>query len=73
MPRPYNALRKAMKERSVTMVDISEALGCTMQTVSNKMLNRTPWVLEECWAVMTMMSLDPGKMAEYFPLKGRNE
>lgn len=73
MPRPYNALRQKMKESGVTVEALAREFHMTRQTLSNKMRNVTAWTLDECWAVMDALKIEPEMFYRYFPLKGRNE
>ena len=69
----YNALRGALKAKGMNQADIARYVfhdTRSTDAVSRRFAGRTPWTLDEAWAVMKLLQLPAKKFHLYFPRDG---
>jgi hypothetical protein len=67
----YRKLRGAITERGVHIYDLAGHLGVEPMTVSQRMVGRTPWKLDEVYKVMDYLEIPKDQIYDYFPPEGR--
>lgn len=70
MPRLFAKLRGKMLEHGDTAKDIGNVMLVGTACVSMKLNARTPWHLDEMYALMDRYHIPYEQMAEYFPKGG---
>ena len=58
----YILLLSEMKKRGVHKKDIAEAFGVSAGAVSHKFTGKSPWTLEEAYAVLRLLGYEGGAM-----------
>lgn len=67
----YRKLRGAVVEKGLHLYDLAGLLGVEPMTVSQRMVGRTPWKLDEAYKVMDFLGLPKEQIFDYFPPEGR--
>lgn len=67
----YKQLHKALRARRITQLQISDELGICPMAVSHRFTGRTPWRLNEMYAVIDLIREPYDKLHEYFPKDGK--
>lgn len=70
MARTYAKLRGVMREQDDTQEDLARMLLMTKAAVSQRFNNRTPWKLDEMYAIMDRYRLPYESLHEIFPRDG---
>lgn len=73
MARPYKKLRDLMHIMEVNQADLCRVLLLSPASVSNRMMAKQPWTLEECYAILEYLQQPPHKLHEIFPRGGKND
>lgn len=70
MARRYEYLRRQMSAQDVSETYLARRLNLCMQSVSDRLRNKTPWRMEEMWQVMAILHLPPEELHKCFPPGG---
>ena len=53
----YDKLRGALAEKKITQGEIAERLGCTRQSVGNKLTGKTPLTVKDVTIISDMLDI----------------
>lgn len=70
MPKPHMKLRGAMVERDIDEAYIARKLQRGPTYVSQRMMGRKPWQIDEAYKILDMIRAPYDQLAAYFPPKG---
>ena len=70
MARRYEYLRRQMRAQDMNETMLARRMNVCMQTISDRLRNKTPWKLEEMWKVMKILNLPPEDLHKCFPPGG---
>lgn len=73
MARPFAKLRGIMQEHDDTQEDLARVLNLGKGCISNKFNNKTPWHIDEMYAIMDHYGLQYKSLYRVFPPQGQNE
>lgn len=73
MARPFHQLRVEMHSQDVDTEYMGRKLLLDRKCISNRLCARTPWRINEMYAVMDMLHWPYERMHELFPKDGQNE
>ena len=65
-PRYYR-IYKRMREKKIKASYLAAYVGISPAVLSKKLNGRTPWRLDECYAVMDALEVDRRELQKYFP------
>lgn len=68
--KPHAKLRGALTARDITGQYLARRLLKSGNYISERMVGRKPWNLDECYKIMDMIGAPYTELAEYFPPKG---
>ena len=72
--KPFKRLRTVMFEKEVRVQDLAPAIGVRSGVnVSDRLMGRTVWRLDEIYAVMEFLELPLEDMHIYFPKDGKDD
>lgn len=69
--RVYDKLVVALREAGYTCREAAQELRITYQTFSEKIHGRSPWTLDEMYALLSLLDCSPTAMHVYFPRRGQ--
>ena len=67
MRRHFLNLRKAMMEADMTQADLGERINRSAAYISERLLRKKPWTLDECYLILRVLQLDEAEFTKYFP------
>lgn len=67
MPRPHAMLRGAMVAADIDEQYLARKLLRGKTYVSERMMGRKPWQMDEVYTIMDLLRLPHDKLAVYFP------
>ena len=70
MAKPHAKLRGALVERDIDEAYLARKLQRGVTYVSQRMMGRKPWPMDEAYAIMDMIRAPYDQLAVYFPPKG---
>ena len=70
MARPHAKLRGALVAADIDEAYIARKLQRGVTYVSQRMMGRKPWPMDEAYAIMDLLRLPYDQMAVYFPPRG---
>lgn len=73
MARPFAKLRGIMQEHDDTQEDLARVLKISGTLVSLKFNNKSPWHIDEMYAIMDHYGLQYKSLYRVFPPQGQNE
>lgn len=73
MARPFKQLRMEMVSQDVGAARLGNKLMLGHASVSDRMCARTPWRIDEMYAIMDLLRWPYERMHELFPKDGQNE
>lgn len=65
--KTYHKLKCRMFERGVTQHDIAAEIGVTQAWVNRRFTNRTPWSLQDVYAVCDILAIPYSEIGSYWP------
>lgn len=66
----YDRLKKRLKTEGIPHEDVAVQLGVSRAAVNFRLAGKTPWKLEEAYAVLLMIGEEPDALPKYFPPDG---
>lgn len=63
----YARIYKRMKEKKIKAAYLAAYVGISPAVLSKKLNGRTPWRLDECYAVLDALEIDRRELVRYFP------
>ena len=73
MAKPYKKLRDLLHEHEITQVDLAKLLLLSPGSVSNRLMAKQPWTLDECYIVLEHLNQPVSRLPELFPRGGIND
>lgn len=70
--RKYASLRAKMQKLNMDQEYIGRQMNMNVMSVSNRFTGKTPWKLDEMYAVLDIIGEPDEKLSEYFPRNGIN-
>lgn len=68
--RPFNVLRKLLRDNDITQSMLADELGLSQCSVSQRMNAHVPWGSDEMWKTMQVLNVPAKRFHEVFPPKG---
>ena len=63
----YFRIYKRMREKKIKASYLAAYVGISPAVLSKKLNGRTPWRLDECYAVLDALEVDRRELVRYFP------
>lgn len=73
MAKPFKALRDEMHIAEIRSVDLARELLLSTGSISNRLMAKQPWTLDECYKVLEMLNKPPSDLPRLFPKNGQND
>ena len=68
--KPHAKLRGALMEKDIDEAYLARKLQRGVTYVSQRMMGRKPWPMDEAYAIMDMLRARYAQLTVYFPPKG---
>lgn len=70
--RKYASLRAKMQKLNMDQEYIGRQMHMNVMSISNRFTGKTPWKMDEMYAVLDIIGEPDEKLSEYFPRNGIN-
>lgn len=66
----YQRLRRRLRECDIDQQYLAELLKRSTAYVSNCLLGKSQWQINEVWAIVKICQIEPDEICKYFPPEG---
>lgn len=73
MAKPFKELRDALHIAEIRSVDLARELLLSTGSISNRLMAKQPWTLDECYKVLELLNRPPSDLPKLFPRNGQND
>lgn len=70
--RKYASLRAKMQKLNMDQEYIARQMHMNVMSISNRFTGKTPWKMDEMYAVLDIIGEPDEKLSEFFPRNGIN-
>lgn len=70
--RKYASLRAKMQKLNMDQEYLGRQMNMNAMSISNRFTGKTPWKMDEMYAVLDIIGEPDEKLSEYFPRNGIN-